>query len=411
MNDKQRVVVTGLGIIAPQGNEVETAWQAIQDGVSGVRMIDSFEATDYPVKIAATVQNFASERYLDPREVKRLDPFIQYGIAAADQAMLDADLQVATLDSHRIGVAIGSGIGGIGTITKNHAALLAGGPKKVSPFFIPSSIANMVAGQVSIRHHLQGPNICIVTACTTGSHNIGMAARMIAGGDADVMLAGGSEMATTPVCIAGFHALRALSTRNDQPAQASRPWDRNRDGFVLGEGAGVLVLESYEHAKKRGARVYAELVGFGMSADAYHITTPNLDGEGAYRSMAAALHNAHVAATQVDYINAHSTSTPVGDEIELKAIERLFGRTKVAVSSTKSMTGHLLGAAGAIEAIFTVLSIRDNVAPPTINLDEPPEDFSINLVPHEAQKHTITYALSNSFGFGGTNASLLFKKI
>lgn len=410
--NKKRVVVTGLGMVTPLGLNVADTWKAILAGKSSVRLIEHFDASDVSCRICSTVTHFDPLPYMSEKEARKRDFFVQYGIAASVQAFNDAGLEVTPENAHRIGVAIGSGIGGLPMIEKCHSVLLELGPRKITPFFIPSAIINMIAGNVSIMYGLRGPNIAIVTACTTGTHNIGLAARTIAYGDADVMLAGGSEMATTKLGVSGFAAMRALSTRNDEPEKASRPWDKDRDGFVLGDGAGVLVLESMEHAKKRGAKIYAELIGFGMSADASHMTTPHPEGLGASIATNNALADGHLNADQVDYINAHATSTQAGDELEVLAIKRSFGdhAYKLAVSSTKSMTGHLLGAAGSVEAIFTVLAIRDQVAPPTINLDNPSEGCDLNFVPHHPQPMLIRAALSNSFGFGGTNGTLLFKR-
>jgi len=410
---KRRVVVTGFGMITPVGLTAPETWSNILNGVSGVSKVDEFDVTDYPTKIWARVKNFNPEAYFDVKEARKMDKFSQYGVVAADEALKLSGLKVTPDNAHRFGVAVGAGIGGIETITNNQEKLMLGGPKKVSPFFIPAGIINMVAGQISIRHGLKGPNISVVTACTTGTHNVGLAGRLIAYGDADVMVCGGSEMTNTPLCIAGFSAVRALSKRNDEPTKASRPWDKDRDGFVMGEGAGILVLEEYEHAKKRGATIYAELAGFGMSGDAYHITAPDETGEGAMSCMRVALQDAGLDITAVDYINAHGTSTYLNDLNETKAIKNVFGSHAydLAVSSTKSMTGHLLGATGAVEAIFSVLAIRDQVAPPTINLDHPDEGCDLNFVPHHKQERRIDCTMSNSFGFGGTNASVLFKKI
>lgn len=412
---KRRVVVTGMGMLSPVGLNVEESWQNILAGVSGVGLVEDFDATDYPTKIWAKVKNLNIEDHIQAKEARKMDKFTQFGMVAADEALEDAHFEVKENEtlSQRTGVAVGAGIGGIQTITNNQDKLVAGGPRKVSPFFIPAGIINMVAGQISIKHHLKGPNISVVTACTTGTHNIGLAGRMIAYGDADVMVCGGSEMTNTPLCLAGFSAVRSLSRRNDDPTKASRPWDKDRDGFVMGEGAGILVLEEYEHAKARGAKIYAELVGFGMSGDAYHITSPDEDADGASRSMEAALHDAGITPDKIDYINAHGTSTYLNDINETKAIKRVFKdhAYQLAVSSTKSMTGHLLGAAGAIEAIFSVLAIRDQVAPPTINLDHPDEGCDLNYVPHKPQKKKIDYVLSNSLGFGGTNGCLIFKRM
>ncbi len=410
---RRRVVVTGMGMVSPVGLNVEESWRNILAGVSGVGMVEDFDTTEYPTKIWAKVKNLNVEDHIPAKEARKMDVFTQYGMIAADEALADANLTIDEALSDRAGVAVGAGIGGIQTITNNQERLLEGGPRKVSPFFIPAGIINMVAGQISIKHHLKGPNISVVTACTTGTHNIGLAARMIAYGDADVMVCGGSEMTTTPLCLAGFSAVRSLSKRNEEPAKASRPFDKDRDGFVMGEGAGILVLEDYEFAKARGARIYAELVGFGMSGDAYHITAPDEDADGAARAMALAVQDAGIAVDKVDYINAHGTSTSLNDKNETIAIKRVFKEHAydLAVSSTKSMTGHLLGAAGAVEAIFSILAIRDQIAPPTINLDNPDEGFDLNYVPHKPQKRQIIYSLSNSLGFGGTNGSLLFKKM
>ncbi|HCU5989268.1 TPA: beta-ketoacyl-ACP synthase II [Legionella pneumophila] len=411
--NSRRVVITGMGMLTPVGLNVEETWRSILAGVSGVGLVEDFDTTEYPTKIWAKVKNFNVENHMPIKDARKMDVFTQYGMAAADEAMLDSGLKIDEILSRRIGVAVGAGIGGIQTITNNQDKLVAGGPRKVSPFFIPAGIINMVAGQISIKHNLKGPNISVVTACTTGTHNIGLAGRIIAYGDADVMICGGAEMTTTPLCLAGFSAVRSLSKRNDEPEKASRPWDKDRDGFVMGEGAGILVLEEYEHAKARGAKIYAELVGFGMSGDAYHITAPDEDADGASRAMEAAIQDAGIDPRQVDYINAHGTSTYLNDLNETKAIKRVFQNHAydLAVSSTKSMTGHLLGAAGAAEAIISILAIRDQVAPPTINLDNPDEGCDLNYVAHVPQSRTINYVLSNSLGFGGTNGSLLFKRI
>ncbi len=410
---RRRVVVTGLGLLTPLGLTVEASWEGIKAGKSGVKPITRFDTTGFSVTMAAELKNFDPTTVMPAKDCRKSDPFPHFGLATSHQALNDAGIIVTDENAHRIGVAFGSGIGGIDTIEKTVTRLIDSGPRKVSPFFIPGAIANMAAGNISMAFGLKGPNISIVTACTTGTHNIGTAARMIAYGDADVMLAGGSEMATTPVCVAGFAACRALSTNNTDPEGASRPWDKDRDGFVLGEGAGVLILEEYEHAKQRGANIYAELAGFGMSADAYHITTPSPNGEGAQASMTAALHDAHLNPEDIGYINAHATATPAGDDIEVRGIKSTFKEHayRIPVSSTKSMTGHLLGAAGAIEAIFSILALRDQIAPPTINLDNPSPDCDLNLVPHTTQTHTINAVLSNSFGFGGTNGTLIFKKV
>lgn len=409
---RRRVVVTGLGIVSPVGNSIATAWEAISHGKSGVRAITSFDASPLPTQIAAQVQDFDPTQALTDKEIRRTDFFVQYAVEAARQAMLDSGLEITESLSPRAGVAIGSGIGGLPGIEENCLALNRSGPRKISPFFIPGSIINMAAGLVSMKHHLMGPNISIVTACTTGAHNIGHAARMIIHGDAEVMVAGGAEMSTTMLGIGGFNAIKALSTRNDQPEKACRPWDKDRDGFILGEGAGVIILEELEFAKRRGAKIYAELSGFGMSGDAYHMTAPCPDGAGFVLAMHNALRDAGVSTEQVDYINAHATST-MADTIEALAVKKAFGdhAYKLAVSSTKSMTGHLLGAAGAVEAIFSVLAICDQLAPPTINLDNPEPGCDLNFVPHTAQSRKIDVALSNSFGFGGTNGTLVFQRL
>ena len=390
---KRRVVVTGMGMVTPVGLNVEQTWQNILAGKSGVGKVEDFDTAEYSTKIWAKVKNFNIEDYVPLKEARKMDLFTQYGIAAAEEAIADSGLIIDEQLSRRAGVAVGAGIGGIQTITNNQDKLVSGGPRKVSPFFIPAGIINMVAGQISIKHQLKGPNISVVTACTTGTHNIGLAGRMIAYGDADVMVCGGAEMTTTPLCLAGFSAVRSLSKRNDDPEKASRPWDKDRDGFVMGEGAGIFVLEEYEHAKARGATIYAELVGFGMSGDAYHITAPDEDADGAARSMAAAIEDAGITPNQIDYINAHGTSTYLNDLNETKAVKRVFKEHayELAISSTKSMTGHLLGAAGAVEAIFSILAIKDQIAPPTINLDNPDEGCDLNYVAHEPQKRRIDY--------------------
>jgi len=411
---KRRVVVTGLGMLSPVGNTVESTWSALLAGQSGIGPIDHFDTTAYATRFAGLVKNFNSEDYLTRKEARKMDVFIQYGIAAGIQAMRDSGLVVTEENAPRIGAAIGSGIGGLGLIEENHAALMNGGPRKISPFFVPSTIVNMIAGHLTIMCGLRGPSICVATACTTGVHNIGHAARIIAYNDADVMLAGGAEKGSTPLGVGGFGAARALSTRNDDPQAASRPWDRDRDGFVLGDGAGVMVLEEYEHAKQRGAKIYAEVVGFGMSSDAYHMTSPPENGAGAALAMVNALRDANIVPAQIGYINAHGTSTPVGDKAETHAVKSVFGEQayKVMISSTKSMTGHLLGAAGAIEAIFSILALRDGAVPPTINLDNPDEECDLDFVPNEARQLAgLEYTLCNSFGFGGTNGSLVFRKI
>jgi len=409
----RRVVVTGLGIISPVGIGIDESWANITAGKSGITKISRFDASGYTSQIAGEVKGFDPAKYIPAKEARRFDTFIHYGLAAGIDAMKDAGLDLDKLNREMIGVCIGSGIGGLPLIEETHDAVLAGGPRKISPFFVPGSIINMISGQLSIMYGLQGPNIAVVTACTTANHSIGEAGRLIEYGDADVMIAGGAESTVSPLGVGGFCAARALSSRNDDPAAASRPWDKDRDGFVMGEGAGVLVLEEYEHAKKRGARIYCELKGYGMSADAHHITAPCEDGAGAVRCMSNALRNAGLNRDQIDYINAHGTSTPLGDIAETVAVKNCFVEhsKKLAVSSTKSMTGHLLGAAGGIEAVFSVLAVRDQVAPPTINLVNQDPACDLDYVPNTARKMKIDYALSNSFGFGGTNGSLVFGKI
>ncbi|MDE2258818.1 MAG: beta-ketoacyl-ACP synthase II [Betaproteobacteria bacterium] len=410
---RRRVVVTGLGIISPVGNTVSESWANISAGKSGIGRITRFDPTSFPSQIAGEVRNFDPTQFLNPKEVRRMDIFIHFGLVAAMEALKDAGIEAHPSYAERAGVCIGSGIGGLPMIADTHSAYLEGGVRKISPFFIPGSIINMISGNLSIMYGLKGPNLALVTACTTGNHSIGEAARLIEYGDADVMVAGGAESAVHELGIGGFCAARALSTRNDQPEAASRPWDKDRDGFVMGEGAGVLVLEELEHAKARGAKIYCELSGYGMSADAHHITAPPEDGDGARRSMINALKNAHLNADQVDYINAHGTSTPLGDLGETIAVKRTFGEhaKKVAVSSTKSMTGHLLGAAGGIEAVFAVLAIHYNLAPPTINLDHPSPECDLDYVPNTARSMKIDVVLSNSFGFGGTNGTLIFQRL
>ncbi|EEX37487.1 3-oxoacyl-[acyl-carrier-protein] synthase KASII [Vibrio metschnikovii CIP 69.14] len=412
---KRRVVVTGMGMLSPVGNTVESSWKALLAGQSGIVNIEHFDTTNFSTRFAGLVKDFNCEEYMSKKDARKMDLFIQYGIAAGIQALDDSGLQITQANAPRVGVAIGSGIGGLELIESGHQALIEKGPRKVSPFFVPSTIVNMVAGNLSIMRGLRGPNLAISTACTTGLHNIGHAARMIAYGDADAMVAGGAEKASTPLGMAGFGAAKALSTRNDEPQKASRPWDKDRDGFVLGDGAGVIVLEEYEHAKARGAKIYAELVGFGMSGDAYHMTSPSEDGSGGALAMEAAMRDAGVTGTQIGYVNAHGTSTPAGDVAEVKGIKRALGEEgakQVLVSSTKSMTGHLLGAAGSVEAIITIMSLVDQIVPPTINLDNPEEGLEIDLVPHTARKVSgMDYAICNSFGFGGTNGSLIFKRV
>ena len=414
----KRVVITGMGIVSPVGTGIEYAWKNILAGKSGVRKIDSFEVSDLASQIAGIPQQGTEEGMYNPdavvdaREQRKLDKYAVYGMVAADEAIKDAGLDKYDGDMTRVGVSIGSGIGGFNTIYDNCIELHEGGPRRVSPFFIPKGIINMAAGNISIKYGLKGPNISVVTACATGAHSIGEAARMIKYGDADIMICGGTEGAVSRIALAGFSAMKALSTRNDAPEKASRPWDKNRDGFIMAEGAGVLVLEEYEHAVARGAKIYAEVAGYGMSGDAYHITAPAPNGEGGMRAMMAAMNDAGVQPSDVDYINAHGTSTGLGDVGELAAVQTLFGDAPVSMSSTKSMTGHLLGAAGAVEAIFCALAIRDGVVPPTINLDDPEDavgDF--DLVPHVAKSRKVDVAISNSFGFGGTNASVVLKKL
>ncbi|MDG1492504.1 MAG: beta-ketoacyl-ACP synthase II [Luminiphilus sp.] len=407
-----RVVVTGLGAVTPVGLDVASSWQAICDGKSGAASIEGFDTDAFSTQFSCSVKNFSTEGYLAPKDSKRMDPFIQFGMVAGIQAIRDSGLEITEANCERIGCAIGSGIGGIGSIERNNELILNAGPRRMSPFFVPGAIINMISGNLSVMYNLQGPNLAIVTACTSGTHNIGMGARLIATGEADAMLVGGAEMATTPVGLGGFAAARALSTRNATPELASRPWDADRDGFVLGDGAAMLMLESLESAKARKATIYAELTGFGMSGDAYHMTSPPEDGRGAARSMANALRDSGLNASDVGYINAHGTSTIVGDRAETMAVKSIFGdvAAELAVSSTKSMIGHLLGAAGAVEAVFTILAMRDDVAPPTINLDNPGEGCDLNYVPHHAQQRKINHAISNSFGFGGTNGSLVFSQ-
>ena len=410
---KRRIVVTGLGMLTPVGNTVDETWKNIVAGKSGISAITAFDTTNFPVKISGSVKDFDATLYIAKKDLKKMDPFIHFGIAAGIQAMEDAGLEVTEENAERIGVAIGSGIGGLPGIERNRDQYVAGGARKISPFFVPSSIINMVSGNLSIMKGLKGPNISIVSACTTGAHNIGDAARMIAYGDADVMIAGGSEMSTSPLGVGGFAAARALSTRNDDPEAASRPWDIDRDGFVLGDGAGVVVLEEYEFAKKRGAKIYCELAGYGMSGDAHHMTQPSPSGEGPARCMHNALNNAGLNREDVGYINAHGTSTPAGDKAETQALKRAMGdhSKNVVVSSTKSMTGHLLGAAGGIEAIFAILALKDQIIPPTINLDNQDPECDMDFCANTARDAKLNVTLSNSFGFGGTNGTLLFKNI
>lgn len=408
-----RVVVTGMGMVSPLGNDLASTWAGIVAGRSGIGPITHFDASAFAVRFAGEVRNLSLDGIVSAKDARKMDPFIHYGLAAAHQAFADSGIDLNLTAPERVGVAIGAGIGGIRGIEDTTIDYVKGGPRKISPFFVPSTIINMVAGHVSILHNLQGPNIAAVSACTTGTHNIGLAARLIAAGDADAMLAGGCEHAISPTAVGGFATMRALSTRNDAPEAASRPWDVDRDGFVLGDGAGVLVLEGLEHARARGARIYAELAGFGMSADAFHMTAPADDGRGAALAMRLALSDAGLAANDIDYLNAHATSTPLGDVAECLAIKQVYGShaQRLAVSSTKSMTGHLLGAAGAIEAIFCVLAIRDQVAPPTINHVTAGPGCDLDFVPNQARAMKIRAAASNSFGFGGTNGTLIFTEV
>lgn len=408
----RKVVVTGLGLITPVGNDVETAWSALKNGASGISTISHFDTAAFTTQFGGSVKDFDCSLYMDSKEARRFDIFIQYGIAAGVQAFKNSGIENSNWNPERFGVAVGSGIGGITSIEETSLLIHKSGLRKVSPFFVPGSIINMIAGSLSIRFGLQGPNIAVTTACTTGTHNIGLAANMITNNQADIMLVGGAEMATSPVGLGGFCAARALSTRNDEPARASRPWDKDRDGFVLSDGAGIMVIEELEHARKRGATIYAELTGFGMSGDAYHITSPSEGGAGAALCMRNALLSAHMNPTAVDYINAHGTSTQAGDIAETMAIKSVFGdyAKKLAISSSKSMIGHLLGASGAVEAIISVLSIRDQVVPPTINLDNPDESCDLDYVPHTTRDKSVNVVLSNSFGFGGTNGSLIFSR-
>ncbi len=410
----RRVVVTGLGMLSPLGNTPEATWENLLLGKSGISNIDHFDTSEYTTKFAGLVRDFDAQNYMERKEAKKMDLFIQYGVAAGVQAIKDSGIEVNDENAPRIGVAVGSGIGGLGLIEQNHEKMLKiGSPKRLSPFFVPSTIINMISGHLSIMFGLQGPNISITTACTSGVHNIGHASRMIAYGDADVMVAGGAEKASTPLGMGGFGAARALSTRNDNPQAASRPWDKDRDGFVLGDGAGVVVVEEYEHAKARGAKIYAELVGFGMSGDAYHMTSPPADGAGAARAMKNALNDAKLNANKIGYINAHGTSTPAGDIAETNAVKSIFGADayNVLMGSTKSMTGHLLGAAGAVESIFSIQALINGAVPPTINLDNPGEGCDLDYISDSARDINLDYVLCNSFGFGGTNGSLIFKKI
>ena len=412
MKKERRVVVTGLGMVSPVGLNVKDSWANILAGKSGIANITHFDVSMFSVRFGGSVWGFDVNNYLNTKDARKMDPFIHYGIAAGQEAVADAAIEVTESNAHRIGVAVGSGIGGLAGIERGHQGFIEGGPRKISPFFVPSNIINMISGHLSIMYGFKGPNFAIVTACTTGTHNIGEAARIIERDDADVMIAGGAEMATSPTGLGGFAAARALSTRNDDPSTASRPFDKDRDGFVLSDGAGVIVLEELEHAKRRGARIYAELIGFGMSGDAYHMTSPSEGGEGASRCMESALRDARINPADVQYINAHGTSTPQGDAAETMAAKRTFGPNvyNVAMSSTKSMTGHLLGAAGGVEAIFTALALRDQIAPPTINQFTPDPICDLDYVPNEAREMKIDVAMSNSFGFGGTNGTIVFRR-
>jgi 3-oxoacyl-[acyl-carrier-protein] synthase II len=412
MMDKRRVVVTGLGLITPLGLGVDLSWQNLVNGKSGIRKISSFDVSAFPTQIAGEVVNFNPEDYIEFKEVKKMDRFIHFAVAAATLALNDSGLKITDSNSDRVGVLVGSGMGGLHAIEYYHSVLLEKGPRRITPFFIPMLTINLAAGQISIKFGAKGPNSAISTACATGSHSIGDAFKIIQRGDADAVIAGGTEAVITPMAVGGFNAMRAISTRNDEPEKASRPFDVDRDGFVIGEGAGIIILESLHHATDRGAKIYAEIVGYGMTADAYHITSPPPGGEGAARCMTLALKDSGIGHSEVDYINAHGTSTKYGDEIESQAIKAVFGEHayKVAISSTKSMMGHLLGAAGGVEAVISVLSIVNDIALPTINLDNPDPECDLDYIPHKARKMKINYALSNSFGFGGTNACLLFKK-
>ena len=409
----RRIAVTGLGLLTPVGTDVASAWDAICNGKSGITPITRIDVSEFSTRFGGSLQDFDRDKYIAPKEARRMDEFMHYGIAAGVQALEDSGLEESGFDPERFGVAVGSGIGGITTIEETALQIHESGPRKVTPFFVPGSIINMISGNLSIRFNLKGPNISVVTACTTGTHNIGLAANMISNNQADIMLVGGAEMATSRVGLGGFCAARALSTRNDDPERASRPWDKDRDGFVLSDGAGVMVLEEMEHARKRGATIYAELVGFGMSGDAYHMTAPSEGGEGAARCMRNALQSAQLDPSEINYINAHGTSTLAGDVAESQAVKTVFGdhAHKLCVSSTKSMIGHLLGASGAAEAIVSVLTLRDQIVPPTINLDNVEEGCDLDYVPHTAREQRVTTVLSNSFGFGGTNGSLIFKRV
>ncbi len=412
MSEQRRVVVTGLGIVSPLGNDLDSSWSNITGGKSGAGRITKFDPAEFSTTFAAELKGYDEVSGLSPKEIRRIDPFIQYALTATDQALVDAELSLDVIDKTRIGVSIGSGIGGLGSIEDNALILRDKGPRKISPFFVPGAIINMASGNVAIKYNLQGPNISIVSACSSAGHSIGYSARTISYGDADIMITGGAEAGITPLGLAGFNAAKALSTNNENPEQASCPWDKKRDGFLLGEGAGILILEDLESAKSRKAKIYGEVVGFGQSDDAYHITAPAEDGRGAYNAMINALNDFKEGHDKIDYINAHGTSTPLGDVIEAKAIAEIFkGRKNLSVSSTKSMTGHLLGAAGAIEAIFCLLAMRDSVIPPTINLNDPDNEFDLDLTPNKSKKKEVNFSMSNSFGFGGTNVSLIFKKL
>jgi 3-oxoacyl-[acyl-carrier-protein] synthase II len=409
---KRRVVVTGMGILSPVGNDLDSSWNGIVNGRSGIGPITHFDASAFPTRIAGEVKNFDPSPWIAPKDIKKMDPFVHYGVAASMMAIKDAGLEIADHDAERIGVAIGAGIGGLKGIEETTLKYAEGGARKISPFYVPSTIINMIAGQVSIMTGAKGPNIATVTACTTATHNIGLAMRMIQYGDADAMIAGGAEFATTPTSVGGFCAMKALSTRNDEPLKASRPWDKDRDGFVMGDGAGILVLEEYERARARGARIYCELIGFGMSGDAFHMTAPSESGDGASRCMRNAIADAGIDPSAIGYINAHGTSTPAGDLAETMAIKSALGEAayRTMVSSTKSMTGHLLGAAGGVEAVFSALALHTGVIPPTINLDNPSEGCDLDYVPHTAREQQVQIAMSNSFGFGGTNGTLIFRR-
>jgi len=409
---KRRVVITGVGLVTPCGIGIDNVWQDILNGKSGISRITRFDTTNFETKIAGEVKNFNPEDYIPPKDIRRMDLFIQYCLAATKIAINDAGLDMKKEDSERVGVVVGTGLGGLPTLEKYHSILLERGPGRISPFFIPMLIANLAPGHIAMQHGIKGPNLCIVTACATGAHSIGDAFRIIQYGDADVMVAGGTEANLTPLTVGGFNAMKALSRRNDEPEKASRPFDKDRDGFVVAEGSGIIIMEELEHARARGAKIYAEIVGYGYNSDAYHITAPCPDGDGFIRCMRMALRDAHISSDDVDYINAHGTSTDLNDQIETLAIKKVFGDKayKIPVSSTKSMTGHLLGAAGAVEAIFTVLSIRNQICPPTINYTTPDPDCDLDYVPNKAREHEINVALSNSFGFGGTNCTLVFKR-